>query len=135
MRLWGHGYVTRYFDDTVEPLWVKRWRCVECGAVHTLRPSTHWRRFWAPLALICVCLRAKTQGKPWQTGPSRQRQQYWWRGYRIQSLIDGSPATELARLMADGIIAATHSLTDRAITPWPEAPHPRLAATGVPGPP
>ena len=135
MRLWGHGYVTRYFDDTVEPLWVKRWRCVECGAVHTVRPSTHWRRFWAPLALICVCLQGKTQGKPWQAGCSRQRQQYWWRGYRIQSLVDGSPATELARLMADGIIAATHSLTDRAVTPWPEAPHPRLAATGVAGPP
>ncbi len=135
MRLWGHGYVTRYFDDTVEPLWVKRWRCVECGAVHTLRPHTHWRRFWAPIALICACLSAKSERGRRQTGPGRQRQQYWWRGYRIQSLVDGSPATELARLMADGIIAATHSLTDRAITPWPEAPHPRLAATGVPGPP
>lgn len=132
LRLWGHGYVARYFDETVEPLWVKRWRCVECGAVHTLRPHTHWRRFWAPIALICVCLQAKiTQGR-WQTGSCRQRQQYWWHGYRIQSLVDGSPATELATLMADGIIAATHSLSDRAIIPWPEAPYPSFAATGVP---
>jgi len=135
LRLWGHGYVSRYFDDTVQPVWVKRWRCVECGAVHTLRPHTHWRRFWAPIALICMCLRAKIEGGRWEADTSRQRQQYWWRGYRIQSLIDGSPATKLATLMADGIIAATHSFSQRTIIPWPEAPHPSLAATGVPEPP
>jgi len=135
MRLWGHGYVARYFDDAVVPLWVKRWRCVQCGAVHTLRPCTHWRRFWVPITLICMCLKAKSEGQRWQAGLSRQRQQYWWRGYRLQSLVDGCPAAQLATLQDNGIIAATHSLSDRAIIPWPEAPHPSLAATGVPGPP
>ena len=35
-------------------------------------------------------------------------------------------------LLDEGIIAATHSLTDRAIRLWPEPPYPRLAATGPP---
>jgi hypothetical protein len=40
-RLWGHGHVPRYLDALVEPVWVKRWRCPVCRAVHTLRPDTH----------------------------------------------------------------------------------------------
>ena len=135
MRLWGHGYVARYLDDTVEPLWMKRWCCVECGAVHTVRPTTHWRRFWAPITLICLCLSAKSQRGRWQPGICRQRQQYWWHGYQMQSLFDGSPAAGVETLIDTGIIAATHSLTDRAIIPWPDPPHPSFAATAAPGPP
>jgi len=103
--------------------------------VHTLRPSTHWRRFLAAITLICACLRVKSERGRWQAGISRQRQQYWWRGYRLQSLVDGGPAAELATLLDSEIIAATHSLTDRAIIPWPEPPHPSFAVTAAPGPP
>jgi len=124
--------VPRYFDEMVEPVWIKRWRCPECGAVHTLRPHTHWRRFWAALVLITLSLKAKIEGRRWRRDVSRQRQQYWWRGYGIQSLFDGYPAAELETLLEHGIIAATHSLTKRAITPWPEPPHRSFAATGPP---
>ena len=33
-RLWGHGYVLRYFVGVALGLWMKRWRCPDCGAVH-----------------------------------------------------------------------------------------------------
>ena len=46
--LWGHGYIQRYFDGYSEPLWIKRYRCPHCRAVHILRPATHYRRFQAP---------------------------------------------------------------------------------------
>ncbi len=38
-RLWGHGFVLRYFAGFVCGLWMKRWRCPDCGSVHTVRPE------------------------------------------------------------------------------------------------
>jgi hypothetical protein len=134
LRLWGHGYVPRYFDNLVEPVWVKRWRCPECCAVHTLRPDTHWRRFWAPLVLIVVSLRGKLEGQHWGHDFPRQRQQYWWQGFLRQSRLEGKPH-ELDALLPEGIIVATHSLSHRAIIPWPRPAYPRLAVTGPPCPP
>jgi len=122
----------RYFDDLIEPVAVKRWRCADCRAVHTLRPSSHWRRFWAAIATISACIERKLQGKIWDPSISRQRQQYWMRGYRRQSLFDGSPAASFAKLLRSAIVAVTHSLTDRAVIPWPQPPYPRFAATAPP---
>ena len=102
--------------------------------MHTLRPDTHWRRFWAPWVLIVVSLQGKLGGQPLRGELCRQRQQYWWRGFLVQRRVEGKPR-ELEALLHDGIIVATHSLTDRAITPWPLPAHPRLAATGPPCPP
>lgn len=135
LRLWGHGYVGRYFNPFSEPVWIKRWRCAECGSVHTLRPDTHWRRFWTALRQIVACLETKLEGGRWRKGVSRQSQQYWLRGYQKQSLLGGNPAADLATMISNGVMAATHSLTDRAVIPWPLPPHPSLAATGPPVPP
>jgi hypothetical protein len=107
-RLWGHGYVPRYFDGFPEPTWVKRWRCPNCSSVHTCRPASHWRRFLAPISIILASLVAKLAGLRWPQGESRQRQQYWYCGYLIQSCFDGLPPTEIERLVAERIIAATH---------------------------
>lgn len=111
---------------------MKRWRCPDCGAVHTCRPNTHWRRFWTSIAAIILSLTGILGAKPNQPSVSRQSRQYWRRGYRIQSLVPGLPGSTVQELLDGGIMAATHSLTDRAIRLWPEPPHPRLAATGPP---
>jgi hypothetical protein len=42
----------------------------------------------------------------------RERQQYWWRGFEIQSRFTGSK-TDFTSLIKTHIIAATHSLTHR----------------------
>jgi hypothetical protein len=131
-RLWGHGYVSRYFDGTPDFLWMKRWRCPECGAVHTCRPDSHWRRFLAPIATIFASLIGKLAEIPWQKDDSRQRQQYWYRGYLMQSQFDGLPHATIESLSEDGIVIATHSTTDRATIPWPGRLHPSFAATGPP---
>ena len=131
-RLWGHGFVPRYFDGVPEPVWVKRWRCPDCGAVHTCRPRSHWRRFLAPISVILASLGAKLAGLRWPQGENRQRQQYWYHGYLIQSCFDGFPPTEVEILVAERIIVATHSTTDRAIVTWSEPAYRSLAATGPP---
>jgi hypothetical protein len=113
-------------------LWIKRWRCPDCDAVHTCRPDSHWRRFLSPITIIIAILNAKAAGAPWSKCESRQRQQYWYRGYTIQSRFDGLPAVTIEVLLAAGIFVATHSTADRATIPWPGRPYRSLAATGPP---
>ena len=130
VRLWGHGYVFRFFDGEADALAIKRWRCPDCGAVHTMRPDTHWRGFWAPWSAIFTTLLIKAAGGKWCTDFSRQRQQYWWRGYRIQSRIRGAPIG-LWQLLLSGRIVATHSLSHREIRAVLCRPH-RIFAVTVP---
>lgn len=129
VRLWGHGYVDRYFDGEPDALSIKRWRCTDCGAVHTMRPSTHWRGFWAPWHVIFRSLLEKAAGKKWPEAVSRQKQQYWWRGYRIQSRISGEPVG-LWKLLFSGRIVATHSLTHREIRSVYDSTYRIFAVTG-----
>ena len=111
-RIWGHGYVERFFDDVPDRLWMKRWRCPDCGRVYTVRPHTHWRGFWASQATILSSLVTKESEHRWLSMVDRQRQQYWWQGLRIQCQFDGQEA-DLLSLIRIHIIAATHSLTHR----------------------
>lgn len=126
--LWGHGYVARYFDGEFGQLWMKRWRCPSCGAVHTMRPRAYWRRFLAPWWLILVSLQQKLVMARWLSLEARQRQQYWMRGYLKQRQAVGGIA-EIWDLHELGIIVATHSLTYRVIDPPRDSPYPRFAAT------
>jgi hypothetical protein len=119
--------VARYFDGVSHAVWVKRWRCPDCRAVHTMRPRGHWRGFWATAVTITAVLARKVAGESWM---SRQRQQYWWRGYQKQSRFSGS-VVPLPTLVADGIIVATHSLTHRAMRAFPEPAHRIFAVTAT----
>ena len=134
-RLWSHGYVRRYFDGVAEAVWVKRWRCPDCRAVHTCRPASYWRRFLAPSVVILASLSARLTGLRWPRSESRQRQQYWYRGYVIQSRFGGLPPSSIDELLAALIVIATHSIADRASLPVANAAHRSFAATAAPLPP
>lgn len=126
--MWGHGYVERFFDGVEAALPMKRWRCPHCGAVHTMRPQTHWRGFWAARATILASLRDKEKTHRWLSQLARERQQYWWRGFTIQRQFDGALGS-LAALVGRHIIVATHSFTHREIHPYRHAPHRIFAFT------
>jgi hypothetical protein len=81
---------------------------------------------------IIASLNGKVAGYPWSKGESRQRQQYWYRGYVIQSRFDGLPAAAIGVLLAADIVVATHSAADRATMSLPGLPYRSLAATGPP---
>jgi len=134
VRLWGHGYVERFFDGQADALLIKRWRCPDCRAVHTMRPATHWRGFWASWPLIFRVLLEKAAGGKWSEAMSRQRQQYWWRGYHIQSRIWGTPVG-LWQLLLSGRIVATHSLLYREIRVVYGSAHRIFAVTAASQPP
>jgi hypothetical protein len=127
-RLWGHGYVDRYFDGEPEAVPMKRWRCPECAAVHTMRPGGHWRGFWASWSVILCSVAGKAAGLKWLPTVSRQRQQYWWRGYLCQSRLLGG-SVGLWQLVRARRIVATHSLQYREMLPVPEGPYPIFAVT------
>jgi hypothetical protein len=131
-RIWGHGFVLRYFDGCAGPVPMKRWRCPDCRAIHTCRPADYWRRFLACANTIMESLTAKIAGEHWRSTVPRQRQQYWFHGLRIQSLVGGLPGAGLDTLIKAKLIPPTHSLIDRAIITWPGPPYRRLAATDPP---
>lgn len=134
-RIWGHGYVPRYFDEHPEGIWMKRWRCCECGAIHCARPNSHDRRFQVPASEIETCLRRKIEQGTFQTRKaSRQRQQYWYQGLLKQSsrVANGLDLKEsINRLLLAGVMLATHSLKYFIKVVWADTPHLFLALTPI----
>jgi hypothetical protein len=124
--------VRRFFDGIPDAVWVKRWRCPVCAAVHTMRPSSHWRGFWAPWRLILQSLQGKVAGAPWLPRLERQRQQYWWRGFLQQACRGGlqtaSPAV-LRQMLWQRRILATHSLKYFEVRPLEHPPYRIFAVT------
>lgn len=81
-RLWGHGYVKRYFDGFETLFWIKRYRCPDCGSVHTLRPDSHRRRIQAAYFLVLASILAKILAGRWLYGISKRRQRHWFSGFK-----------------------------------------------------
>ena len=79
IRLWGHGYEERYFEGVEGQVWMKRYRCPDCNAVHTCRLLGYWRLFRHPVSVIAASLTYKLIHGRWLKGLLRQTQQYWRR--------------------------------------------------------
>ena len=133
-RLWGHGYVRRYFDDFAQALCLKRYRCPDCGAIHTLRPHLYDRGFQVIWFTIFLSLLKKITLGQWLWGVSRQRQQYWWRGFkkhasRKQNFSNETALATLVTLFEAEHLLATHSLTHYERTSLGEPLHRRFAVS------
>jgi hypothetical protein len=113
-RVWGHGYVPRYFEGYVQPLWVKRLRCPDCGTVYTLRPDLFYRGFRYAIATILSSLMMKIANHRWLSHISRQAQHYWYRGLRLQAFrirsISFPDMGALQEVMSAGFVPASHAL-------------------------
>ena len=81
-RLWGHGYVPRYFEGFWDALWVKRFRCRDCFSVHTCRPSGFLKGIRFSGEVVSEGLHSKIEEGRWHSLASRQNQQYWYRCLR-----------------------------------------------------
>ena len=113
-RLWGHGYVRRYFEGWSEGIWIKRYRYPDCGTVYTLKPQKFYWGFFYSCLSIQLALLHKLIHNRWSEGLSRQVQQYWWRGSRRQASYHRNrkrpDLAVLFELLRDGILPVTHSL-------------------------
>jgi len=79
IRLWGHGFVTAYFDGYDQPFSLKRYRCPACRCVLRLRPEGYFKRFQAPIPTIRKAMSLKSRGGKWVAGIGRSRQRHWFR--------------------------------------------------------
>ena len=113
-RLWGHGYVRRYFEGFIQGVWIKRYRCPDCRAVHTLRPQEYYRGFHYSVLTILFSLLNKIIEGRWLKCFSYQVQQYWYKGFCFQASRRSNrkaPDIEVIKeLFSQNIILVTHSV-------------------------
>ncbi len=86
-RIWGHGFVSAYFDGYDQPFWLKRYRCPDCGCVIRLRPRGYFKRFQTAIMTIRDCLIYWIDHHRWKAGPSPPRQRHWFKALRRQLLF------------------------------------------------
>lgn len=83
VRLWGHGFVLRFFQGFPSGLWIKRWRCADCTQVHTIRPIGWQSGLLHHLSIIKnAMLHRIRKGRYCPSFARRQTQQYWWKNLR-----------------------------------------------------
>ena len=113
-RVWGHGYVLRYFEGYIEPLWVKRLRCPDCHTVYTLRPDCFYPRFRYSILIILSSLVTRIAYCRFMPCLPRQNQQYWYRGLLLQAQrlrrVRCPDMHTIKEIIASGFIPASHAL-------------------------
>jgi hypothetical protein len=113
-RLWGHGYVRRYFEGFVRPFWIKRLRCPDCRTVYTLRPDLFYRGFRYSVRTILSSLTSRMTDLRWLPSIPRQNQQYWYRGLKLQAQrLRNVPLPDhntVQGIILSGFIPVSHSL-------------------------
>ena len=94
-KLWGHGYVLKYFNSSPVAVFVKRWRCPACSLTITCRPASYWRRFQESISNIFTALSFRIRMGRWPPFVPRQRGGHWLRKLiekaRVDKLIKPSP--------------------------------------------
>jgi len=81
-RLWGHGFVSAWFDGCVGTIFLKRYRCPECGCVIRLKPQGYFDRFHCTIEDISTNLSHRIKTSRWPPGTSRSRQGHWLRALK-----------------------------------------------------
>jgi len=83
-KVWGHGHVQRNFEGFSVPLWLKRYRCPECGCIIQMRPSSHFSRFQSSREVIRFALARRISHGKWPPGQFSGRMRHWLRNLRRQ---------------------------------------------------
>lgn len=127
-RLWRHGFAPRYFDEVPEQLWILKYRCPECKAVHTMRPSDYDRRFSVQWIDIFTVLFVKILIGRWSKSYSKERQRYWMKGFclhasRFGNVSDRTSQLEALAKLTRCVILGTHSTRYYEMRDCHDPPH------------
>ena len=113
-RLWGHGFVTRFFDKFSRGLLLRRYRCPDCGCVILIVPLGYFRRFQAPIKTIRYCISQRIKTGRWPPGLSRSRQRHWLSALKRKALayygVDADLLHAFDALLDKQIIAVSRSI-------------------------
>ena len=105
-KVWGHGYVPRFFSCLVKALLLKRFRCPACRKIFTMMPEGYDRRYQTPRIVISHAIYSRLAERRWPQGVPRQRASHWLRTFLKRSRMDHpglNPLDLLRRLLGDGV--------------------------------
>jgi len=79
---------------------MKRYRCPDCGAVHTMRPDSYVEGVRYPVAVILFCLFVRAVSNRWAPDIAYQLQQAWWKTLlKLASVKSNWPCLRLKTLI------------------------------------
>jgi hypothetical protein len=111
-RVWGHGFVRRYFDGFTKALFLKCYRCPLCGCVITARPASHFPRIRSSRQTIYSHLRQRISRGRWLLSPlTRSRLRHWMANLKRQIMA------HLTNLWDSGVLAGFEELLLRGQIP------------------
>lgn len=76
-KMWGHGYVPRYFNNYAQVFFMKRYHCSACGCVITARPDDYHPYQRTSKNDIQDTLESKLRTGSWPGHCTRQRGGHW----------------------------------------------------------
>ena len=76
-RVWGHGFVTAYFDGYSDCIYLRRYRCPDCSCVFLMKPEGYFNRFHASIDVIYTCLKNRLTIGRWPPFVGKSRQRHW----------------------------------------------------------
>jgi hypothetical protein len=109
IRIWGHGFILAFFDGLFQGVFLRRFRCPDCGCVIRMKPEGYFSRFQAGIETIRNCLENRLQNKRWNPLLSTSRQRHWLNALKRNAfLFFGS---------GSGLMTAFEKLVDMGKTP------------------
>jgi len=109
--LWGHGFVMAYFDGLSGGVYLRRYRCPQCGCVIRLRPEGYFKRFQAAIVDILSSLTCRITTGRYVKWISRSRQRHWLQGLRRNT------AAYLGNRWSRPLLAAFNRLLQMGVVP------------------
>lgn len=108
----GHGFTTRYFQGFPTCLYLKCYRCPECGCVITLRPDTHFSRIRSDKNIIRAHLAHRLTSGQWpRSSLSRSSLRHWLANLSRQM------TAHLTAAWKAGLLAAFDCLLAQGLNP------------------
>lgn len=75
-RPWGHGFVLAYFDGLKTGIFLRRYRCNQCGCVIRLKPEGYFKKFQSPIQTIRTAIRNRLERRS-SDAVQRTLQDHW----------------------------------------------------------
>ena len=111
-KVWGHGFVPRYFDGFADCLYMKCYRCPLCSCVMTSRPDTHFIRIHCCKETIRALLALRIKNGRWlPSSLSLPRMRHWLANLKRQA------QAHLTDSWQEGLVSAFDCLIDMRLVP------------------
>lgn len=114
VRVWGHGFVTAFFDGFDRYVYLRRYRCPDCNCVIRMKPRGYFNRFRACIDVIRQCICHRLSNGRWTGMMSRSRQRHWLSALKKKAMaffgFGCKPIEAFDRLIALGHIPVSRAL-------------------------